>query len=161
MRHLLFQDRNEAIVVVPFDQMDQLIGNDILKAGRQAGLVFRTMAIDVFVSPVYKTATVPVARAMSARPLEPWATPSPGDAWRELALAGDWEGALLAHLRWHGDQQLLLWRVINEIATSTMPERRWVLRETKKRLLEALFDLIRAKKVRRWRRSYIRIVDAR
>ena len=116
------------------------------------------MGIDVFISPVFKSTALP-ARIPEKQKVVADEPVAPNPDFSDLAREGEWEAALLQYLRGHGGEYVTLWRAINEIAASTMPERTWMLRETKKRLLEALGDLIRLKKVARWRRSYIRALD--
>lgn len=117
------------------------------------------MAIDVFISPVYQRDKASVVKPAAVRPPMPMSAMLDRAAWRDLACAGEWEASLLEYLQAHRHETVSLWAALNEIAASTAPEKKWMLRETKKRLLEAMLDLIRAKKVARWRRSQIRLID--
>ena len=112
------------------------------------------MSIGIFVDPGYRPTFTPVLKpvAPATKPAPP---PEPERELRDLLDHGEWEVALIQYLRHQNGRTAYLWPMLNEIAAAGMPESVWERRELKKRLLEALGQLIRDRQVRRVRRREI------
>lgn len=80
-------------------------------------------------------------------------------SWCDLAIERDWEGAILEFLRGRWRQAVPLWTVVNSVCAEALPQTRRETRELKREILESLGQLILAKRVLRWKRSHLAILD--
>ncbi len=116
--------------------------------------------IDTLISPV-TTWSPPSSRHLHnidiSKPVQKKAEPQqPG--WEELAFDQDWSGALLSYLRQHQRGGTPMWSLINAVVSESCPEVRWECRESTKEALRALMNLIREKRVLRFKRKWVAIL---
>src|SRR5438105_2505854 len=79
--------------------------------------------------------------------------------WCDLASQRDWQGAILVYLRQCWREALPLWSVINQIAAEARPRNRRELRSLKMEILKAMGELVRSRRVLRWHRTKLAILD--
>ena len=107
------------------------------------------MAIDSLVQrPATWTRFVPPIPKPSPKP-RPWQELELG--WADLAVDGKWEESIIAYLKANWRGQHSMWRVLNTIIGETRPATRSVTREATKEALEALMELIRQRRVLRYK----------
>ena len=85
--------------------------------------------------------------------------PEPEQDWADLAADEDWPGAILGYLRQNWRGRHLLWHVINCVVAESRPEARWLVRRASKEALAAMMELIRQKRVLRYRRRWVAALE--
>ena len=80
-------------------------------------------------------------------------------SWEDLAGQKRWRDALLGYLKanWRGAQPF--WRVVNTVVAEALPKDRAERRAYAKATLDALMQLVRERKVLRYRRRWVASVD--
>ncbi len=117
--------------------------------------------IDIFISPA-RTWSPPTrwhpSNISNSRQVQKKAKPKQ-PTWEELAFDQNWSAALLGYLRedWRGGTRM--WSAINAAVAESCPEDRWEVRESTKEALRALMGLVREKRVLRFKRKWVAILD--
>ena len=80
-------------------------------------------------------------------------------SWEDFASQKHWRDALMGFLNanWRGAQPL--WRVVNTVVAEALPKDRAERRAYAKSTLHALMELVRERKVLRYRRRWVASVD--
>jgi hypothetical protein len=76
-----------------------------------------------------------------------------------LAEQEDWSGAILGFLRKHWRGKYLLWGVINAVVAERRPEARYLVRRSSREALTAMMELIRQKRVMRYKRRWVACLE--
>lgn len=79
--------------------------------------------------------------------------------WRDHAAAENWEDAILGYLREDWRTNHRLWKVINTIVAESQQQSRFDVRAATFECLQELMRLRRERKVFRYRREWIAILD--
>jgi hypothetical protein len=79
--------------------------------------------------------------------------------WEDAAAEGDWQGAVVSYLRERRRQAVPYWSVINAIVLASAPPDRRELRLTTRQLLAVVKALIRDRRIMRFRRRFLVILD--
>jgi len=126
-------------------------------AANRAMDVCRLMSIDMFLAPV-STRTYATMATVKPKIIPP---PRKPPRWEDLASEERWKEALMAYLQqnWRGGSGF--WHVINSVAAEAMPECRWQMRDYTRQVLEALMELVREKRVLRFKRKWVAALDLR
>ena len=113
------------------------------------------MVIGILLSPIFK----------SSAPVSPEAKPTKAQCrenlkdWCDLSFERDWSAAILAYLRERSRETIPLWRMVNAVSAESLPRNRPEERARRKEILAALSGLIKEKRVFRWRRKNVAILD--
>lgn len=83
----------------------------------------------------------------------------PVQDWCDLAYEHAWDDAIIAYLRERWRDHFHIWRVINMVCAEARPETREQERAWKLEVMRAMGQLIRAKRVFRWKRIWAAILD--
>jgi hypothetical protein len=80
-------------------------------------------------------------------------------SWEDLASQQRWRDAIQSFLKtnWRGAQPF--WRVVNTVVAEALPKDRAERRAYAKATLDALMELVRERKVLRYRRRWVASVD--
>jgi hypothetical protein len=115
------------------------------------------MSIGFLIQPeaTWKPYVHPVPKS-SPKP-RPWQEPDL--RWADLADEQRWGEAIIAYLKVNWRGQHLMWRVINAVAAESRPETRSLIRSVTQDVLAAMMDLIRARRVMRYRRRWVAALE--
>jgi hypothetical protein len=79
--------------------------------------------------------------------------------WTEDAGDGDWAAAVLGYLRERRRDAVNYWRVVNEVVLASTPLDRRQVRCNTRQVLTAVQALLKARRVLRYRRRFLVILD--
>ena len=79
--------------------------------------------------------------------------------WPDFACDGQWSEAIIGYMKANWRGQHLMWRVINAVAAESRPETRSLTRSVTQEVLTAMMDLIRARRVMRYRRRWVAALE--
>ena len=113
--------------------------------------------LNTFVVPL--AAWQPPRRLPAPQPATAVKSARPNRDWEDAAGDGDWQEAVILYLRERRREGVPYWTVINAIALASAAPDRWELRYNTRQVLTAVKALIKDKRVMRYRRSYLAILD--
>jgi hypothetical protein len=79
--------------------------------------------------------------------------------WEDAAFEEDWTWAVLRFLRQRRREAVPYWDVVNAVAHASIQPARWEVRFATKQVLQAVKALVRDRRVLRYRRRYLAILD--
>ena len=79
--------------------------------------------------------------------------------WEDIAVAEDWAQAVLGFLRQRRKEAVPLWEVVNAVAQASTQPDRWETRFATTQILLAVKLLIRDRRVLRYRRRFLAVLD--
>jgi hypothetical protein len=112
---------------------------------------------DTFIAPI---ATWQAPRSTPApQPATAIKSTRPNRDWEDAAGDGDWQTAVLGYLRERRREAVPYWTVINAVVLASVPSDRWEVRFATTRALQAVKALIRDRRVLRYRRRFLAVLD--
>jgi len=113
---------------------------------------------DSFISP--SAGWRPPSIQVVVKPL-PARTPSkpPARHWTDDAADELWEAAILGYLRARRREAVPYWQVVNSVVSESIPSTRWGVRLATKQVLLAVKALLQDRRILRYRRRYLTVLD--
>jgi hypothetical protein len=96
--------------------------------------------------------------ALTARPARPSPKPKARD-WQDYAGEENWEAAVLGYLRERRREALPFWQVVNLVVAESVQPDRWEVRYATRQVLTAIQSLLKTRRILRWKRAYLAIID--
>jgi hypothetical protein len=113
---------------------------------------------DAFVTPLAGWQQSRASSAVTPRPTQ--TLPKLGSRdWRDYAGEEAWESAIIGYLREHRRAPVKYWQVVNVLVAESMQASRWEVRYATRQLLAAIQSLLIARRIMRFRRTYLAILD--
>ena len=79
--------------------------------------------------------------------------------WADDAAEEAWEPAIVGYLREHRRETVPYWRLVNILVAESMQASRWEVRYATRQVLAAIQLLLKSRRILRFRRKYLVILD--
>jgi hypothetical protein len=79
--------------------------------------------------------------------------------WRDDAGEEAWESAIVGYLREHRRAPVKYWRLVNVLVAESVQASRAGVRHATRQVLAAIQSLLKARRIMRFRRTYLAILD--
>jgi hypothetical protein len=113
---------------------------------------------NAFVTPAVGWQKPYIRSVPAVRPARPLSKPEQSD-WRDFAGEEAWEAAILGYLRQRRREVVPYWRLINQVVAESAQPDRWEVRYATRQVLQAVKTLVRARRVWRYRRRFLAVLD--